>query len=115
MKNYKRASIDEVNGTSLRTHIEATFQELVTLLGEPEQGDDYKVSGEWLVKDKDGNVCTVYDWKSTNLYDPDYPTVAQFRAGKYPTTFNIGGHSGYAAENFRHELELQLLELRTDK
>lgn len=115
MKNYKRASIDEVNGTSLKTHVEATFQELVTLLGEPEQGDDYKVSGEWAVKDRGGNVCTVYDWKRTNLYDPDYPTVAQFRAGKRPITFNIGGHNQMAAARFRHELELQLLALRTDK
>ena len=115
MKNYKRASIDEVNGTSLKTHVEATFQELVALLGELEQGDDYKVSGEWIVKDRVGNVCTVYDWKSTNLYAPDYPTVAQFRAGKRPTTFNIGGHNQMAAARFRHELELQLRELRSGK
>lgn len=115
MKNYKRASIDEVNGTSLKTHVEATFQELVTLLGEPEQGDDYKVSGEWVVKDKDGNVCTVYDWKRTRLYDFTLPSVEVFRAMKYPTTFNIGGHNGYAAENFRHELELQLLALRANR
>lgn len=115
MKNYKRASIDEVNGTSLKTHVEATFQELVTLLGEPEQGDDYKVSGEWVVKDKDGNVCTVYDWKRTRLYDFTLPSVEVFRAMKYPTTFNIGGHDGYAAENFRHELELQLLALRNKR
>ena len=115
MKNYKRASIDEVNGTSLKTHVEATFQELVTLLGEPQQGDDYKVSGEWVVKDKDGNVCTVYDWKRTRLYDFTLPSVEVFRAMKYPTTFNIGGHNGYAAENFRHELELQLLALRAKR
>jgi len=113
MKNYKRASIEEVNGTSLKTHVEATYGELVTLLGEPEESDGYKVSGEWAVKDRVGNVCTVYDWKRTRLYDFTLPSVEVFRALKYPTTFNIGGHDAFAAENFRHQLELQLLALRT--
>jgi len=115
LDGYSKVTMDEVNGSSLKTHIEATYQELVTLLGEPENGDDYKVSGEWVVKDEDGNVCTLYDWKRTRLYDSSLPSVAAFRAERYPTTFNIGGHSGYAAENFRHQLELQLLKLRTGK
>ncbi len=115
LNGYERVSINEVNGSSLRTHIEATYQELVTLLGEPEESDGYKVSGEWVVKDVDGNVCTLYDWKRTRLYDEGLPTVRQFRAERYPTTFNIGGHSGLAAENFRHQLELQLLALRTNR
>lgn len=115
LAGYSKAPMDEVNGSSLKTHVEATYRELVTLLGEPEECDGYKVSGEWVVKDKDGNVCTVYDWKRTRLYDEGLPTVRQFRAEKYPSTFNIGGHSGLAAENFRHQLELQLLELRTKR
>jgi hypothetical protein len=115
LDGYKRVSINEVDGSSLKTHIEATYGELVTLLGEPEECDGYKVSGEWAVKDKDGNVCTVYDWKRTRLYDFALPSVEVFRAMKYPTTFNIGGHSGYAAENFRHQLELQLLALRNKR
>lgn len=112
MSKYTRANHDEIDGTSLKTHIEATFHELVTLLGEPEDGDDYKVSGEWVVKDEEGNVCTIYDWKRTRLYSSSLPSVAAFRAERYPTTFNIGGHQSVAAENFRHYLELQLIELR---
>jgi hypothetical protein len=115
LDGYSKVSMDEVDGASLKTHIEATYQELVTLLGEPEECDGYKVSGEWAMRDTEGNVVTVYDWKRTNLYDSGYPSVKQFRAQQYPSTFNIGGHDGHAAENFRHQLELQLLALRTGK
>lgn len=122
MVKFQRTTFEDVtaqfalvNGTSLKSHIEATFQELVTLLGEPEDGDDYKVSGEWVVKDEDGNVCTLYDWKRTRLYDSSLPSVAAFRAERYPTTFNIGARDGRSAENFRHQLQLQLLELRANR
>jgi len=115
LDGYSTASMDDVSGTSLKTHVEATYGELVTLLGEPEESDGYKISGEWIVRDKDGNVCTVYDWKRTRLYDFTLPSVEVFRALKYPTTFNIGGHDAFAAENFRHQLELQLLALRNKR
>ena len=110
--NYRHAELDAMEGTSLKTYIEATYKELVAVLGQPYEGDGYKVSGEWVMRDPDSNVVTIYDWKSTRLYDPDYPTVRQFRAMKYEQRFNIGGHDSIAAENFRHWLALSLINLR---
>ena len=77
--------------TCLKGSIETTFSALTRLFGEPLEGDDYKVSGEWIFKGPNGSVFTVYDWKSTALYDTDLPSVADFRATSKPSTFNIGG------------------------
>jgi hypothetical protein len=110
--NYTRAELDAIDGTHLQTYIDATYKELVALLGQPYEGDNYKVSGQWVMQDPEGNIVTVYDWKSTRLYDPDYPTVRQFRAMKWEQRFNIGGHNAIAAENFRHWLALSLINLR---
>lgn len=53
---------------------------LVAALGEPQDGDRYKVSTEWTVKYAD-KVFTVYDWKATELYYGDGRglTVDEFR------------------------------------
>ena len=115
--NYTRTTLDKGDGTHRQTEIQATYRELVELLGEPYEGDGYKVSGEWVMQDSEGNIVTVYDWKSTRLYDNDksLPTVRQFRAEKYPVQFNIGGHCAIAAENFRHYLTISLINLRNKK
>lgn len=112
LKNFYRVSMDKANGTSLKTHIEATWQELQLLLGNSSESDGYKVSGEWAFINREGDVVTIYDWKATSLYDEDLPTPEEFRAQGYPSTFSIGGHTAVAAETFRHELQLQLLKLR---
>ena len=115
--NYTRAALNRIDGTHRQTEIQATYRELVALLGEPYEGDGYKVSGEWVMKDNEGNIVTIYDWKSTRLYDNDksLPTVRQFRTGKYPVQFNIGGHCAFAAEHFRHYLAISLISLRNKK
>ena len=60
-----------VIGTSLSGYIKATYNQLLSVLGEPTcakpSGDD-KVQKEWVVKYK-GNYYTVYDWKT---YDVNY-------------------------------------------
>jgi len=111
---FTRARLDAMDGTSLKTYIEATYRELATLLGEPYEDDGYKVSGCWVAQDANGNIATIYDWKSTRLYDNDksLPTVRQFRASEEPVQFNIGAHNSLTAENFRHYLTVKILELR---
>ena len=99
-------------GTHLQGHITAVYKDLEEILGQPEEGDEYKVSGEWTLTDSDGNVVTLYDWKSTELYDDSLPSVLQFRRNPDEQEFNIGGRYFHAAENFRNSLNIALIELK---
>jgi len=53
----------------LQGHIEIAPRDLVRAFGPPALSDGYKVSGEYRFVNKDGDVFTLYDWKSTSLYD----------------------------------------------
>lgn len=102
----------DVNGTYLNGYICASYDELVTLFGTPCKSDGYKSSGEWRFVDDNGKAAyTIYDWKSTRLYDNDQtlPTVKEFRQLKNQI-FNIGGRGNI--EYFQYWLCRQLSELR---
>ena len=100
IKGYKVGG--NMNGTSYHGHnVRATYSQLVKLLGTPEESDGYKVSGEWCLEGPNGETVTVYDWKSTSLYDGDGPSVADFRADRTPQSFHIGGHE--AADTLRFQ------------
>lgn len=83
--------------TSLQTKVIARYSDLVALFGEPEDDDEYKVSGCWTIEGPEGAVLTIYDWKSTSLYDDSLPTVREFRTSKQRHLFHIGGHNRMAA------------------
>jgi hypothetical protein len=79
---------------------EVRYSTLVALFGEPLEGDENKVSGEWIVRDADGNLLTIYDWKETDLWDSDLPSVEEFRKvadGRYGHDWNVGGKNREAA------------------
>jgi hypothetical protein len=68
---------------------------LVKMFGPGEESDGYKVSGEYVFTGPEGTVYTVYDYKSTSLYDDDYPTPEEFWSSTEPTYFSIGsGENG---------------------
>lgn len=70
-------------GSSLKGYVNATYDELVGVLGEPtrnEPSGDEKTQVEWVVE-FEGNVFTIYDWKT---YSRDY-TLNEL------DVFNIGG------------------------
>lgn len=80
------------DGTSLKSYVNLRYKDIVEVFGEPTEGDEYKVSGEWIFFDEESRECfTIYDWKSTNLYDYNYPTVSEFRSSDTPFKFNVGG------------------------
>ena len=84
-----------VIGTSLSGYVKATYNQLVSVLGEPtcpEPSGDNKVQKEWVVKYK-GNYYTVYDWKT---YDVNYTTTQL-------DEFHVGS-KGYASD-FINELQ----------
>lgn len=92
---FKPTDPMKANGCSLSGEIETSYKTLVKLFGKPNsEGDDYKVSSEWVLEDDLGNVVTVYDWKSTNLYDEGELSVTQFR--KLPSySWHVGTLKGW--------------------
>ena len=58
------------DGTSLKGYVNATYEELVGLLGFPtfnEPSGDEKVQVEWVVEFED-EIFTIYDWKTNSRY-----------------------------------------------
>tara|TARA_Y100001938_G_scaffold143413_1_gene216134 strand:- start:644 stop:964 length:321 start_codon:yes stop_codon:yes gene_type:complete len=87
-----------VTGTHRQSEIRVAPARLIEKFGTPIESDGYKVSGEYVFEDDEGYVFTVYDWKATTLYSPDYGmTPEYFWSQTTPTDFNIGGHK-YAGE-----------------
>ncbi len=63
--------------TSLKGYFKTSYVKLFELLGEPVSGEG-KVSTTWILKIK-GKQYIIYDYKQTDLYDEDLPTVENFR------------------------------------
>lgn len=70
MKTFKALNSQEADslttGTSLKGYINATYNQLVEVLGEPAYdtpSGDGKVQVEWVVSFK-GDIFTIYDWKT---------------------------------------------------
>ena len=68
-----------ISGTHLQGYIRASGAELIRKLGQPQEGDGYKVFSEWTIE-SDNGVATIYDWKGANILDESV------------STWNIGGH-----------------------
>ena len=96
--NYKLIDNDaSVSGTSLKGHIEANYDDLVKVFGEPgymgdRDGFGDKVWTEWALEfeNEDGDmiISTIYDWKERSPFDSR-------EASKY--RWHIGGNSGESA------------------
>lgn len=74
-------------------YLETSFEKLVSHFGLPNgEGADYKVSTKWILEDRKGHIITIYDYKETNLYSNEYPTVDKFRKRK-SYQWHIGSNS----------------------
>lgn len=100
---FKRSDdFDLLYNTHLVGHVNIAPAKLRKIFGEPDCGDDYKISGEYLFVSVDGDaVFSIYDWKSTSLYDGIDPSPAEFWASEYPHEFNIGGQDNKHLAAFR--------------
>lgn len=90
-KLEKDAALKVIQGTSLKDRLNGwTYRQLVAAFGLPTftngSGDD-KIQKEWVFQRDDGEVFTLYDWKT---YDVNYTT-------NYLSTWNVGGKT-YAGE-----------------
>lgn len=87
-----------IGGTFLQGYLEASYEKLVSLFGQPTKGDEYKTDAEWIIrfpmpegevsKEADhGLVCTIYNWKNGKNYcGKDGEEVESM------TEWNVGGH-----------------------
>jgi hypothetical protein len=83
----------DITGTCRQSEITVAPARLIEKFGKPISSDEYKVSGDYVFEDEDGFVFTVYDWKATTLYSPEYGyTPSHFWSLTTPMEFNIGGH-----------------------
>ena len=67
---FKSYDAPNTDGSSLKGYVNATYEELVGLLGFPtfnEPSGDDKVQVEWVVEYK-GEIFTIYDWKTFSRY-----------------------------------------------
>lgn len=53
------------NGTSFQGYVQVSYDQLVRTLGQPNGAtQDGKVQAQWILKFEDGQVATIYDYKS---------------------------------------------------
>jgi hypothetical protein len=87
------------DGTHNIGHINLSPAQLVERFGKPKKCDEYKVSGQYTFVDDSARVYTLYDYKSTSLYndfidqgiESELPTPEEFWAAGKPYDFQIGG------------------------
>lgn len=73
--NYKDASM-----TSLMGEVNTRYERLVEVFGTPINGSgDGKVNSEWIIRFANGEVATIYNWKTGTTPIDDYD-------------WHIGGH-----------------------
>lgn len=106
--NNPTTALKKSIGVSLSLYYVASYEELQEVLGDPlPKSDEYKVSTEWILEDENGNVATVYDYKSTSLYAPDLPSVEEFRKLK-KYKWHIGTESKETAVDLAKYLSKKL-------
>jgi len=98
-KSFRRISIEEWDARmkkrpdlvgGLQDYLTMTFDDIVRVLGKPNQGDGYKVSTQWVfVEAATGMIVTVYDYKETRSYSPDLPE--SIRVADRRTRWHVGG------------------------
>jgi len=71
-------------------HIKAAPADLARVLGKGCTSDKYKSSRDYFFS-FNGEPVTLYDWKSTSLYEDRLPKPKDFWAQTTPVVFNVGG------------------------
>ncbi len=101
---------EEFFGGSLQGECLISPARLVEVFGKPSESDGYKVSGEYTFHNPEtGEAFTLYDWKSTTLYD-DYegnpaPTPEEFWASTEQYPFHIGGRGNRDIDQIKEAVE----------
>jgi hypothetical protein len=91
----------DATGTCLQAKMELKYSDLVELFGQPATIVDDKVSVEWIFANEDGDIVTLYDWKSD----------LSFKTSNKPHVFHVGAKSRSVAWDFTDEVEKLLKNL----
>jgi hypothetical protein len=75
--------------THLVDEVQLCPADVVRRFGPGEEGDGYKVSRRWVFR-RGGLVFTLYDWKSTYLYDVELWTPEQLWESPWPWDLHVG-------------------------
>jgi hypothetical protein len=93
---YTTHNVD-TNGSFLQGQITCPFSLLVTLFGEPHEGDTQVSDAFWPLKFDDGVTATIYNWKNGRNWCSG-PEV------EHITKWNIGGFNIAAVDHVRNIL-----------
>lgn len=94
-----------INMTSFKGYVIATYDELVGAFGKPDDGPDAdcdKVTCCWRLQFEDGTIATIYDWKERNT--PFY---------RYD--WHIGGHNSNAINSIHEVLDEYRMQAQSVK
>jgi len=107
---FTHNSYADASGTHLQGYVDAVPAKLIELFGEPEAGDEYKVSMAYTFEGDDGSVVTLYDWKATSLYGGTRLTPGALRCQTTHFHFHVGAHAGPVSDAFISWLTAKLEE-----
>ncbi|MDE1901250.1 MAG: hypothetical protein KGI37_06385 [Alphaproteobacteria bacterium] len=79
-------------GTCYQGSIEASYQDLVEVWGDPEPGDKYKTEAEWVIRPTEDETITIYNYKNSRCYAHKYPVINEVRV------WHIGGRDVSAVD-----------------
>lgn len=95
-------------GTCLQGSVSLNYDQIVDKLGEPTEGDGFKVDAHWVVyQEETDTTATIYNWKNgRNYWGVDGTPANQI------TDWNIGGFDGNAVDLvyaiFKDEMEVEV-------
>ena len=100
MREFMTNGVADISGSFLQGSFRCSYKKLVDILRLPNsESDEYEVSTEWVLCDKEKNVVALYDWKETDLYSDDLPSVEEFRRRR-SYDWHIGARDKKTADAF---------------
>lgn len=97
-----------VGGTSLQSYIAIKPSILLWVFGKPLEGDEYKVSGEYVFKHRSGEVITLYEWKQTTYYAEDGIEPSEFWTSNKNKELHIGAKDSSLVDDFQDWLQSEI-------
>ena len=107
---FKLSSSTDTTGITGMGEVEIPPALVVRRFGAPSEGDGYKVSGEFVFVDHNGEPFVVHDWKSTSLWDESFRSPEHFWSSEEPEELIISTRDVGTAEFenwFLQQLEQQ--------
>ena len=104
----RTTEVGAADRTSLQGTIAISPRALVETFGRPDQGEESKVSGEYVFVSDAGSVFTLYDWKLTTRWDEDGMSPERLWDSREPVVLNVGSRDGESAGDFTDWLRQQV-------